>query len=101
MAWGQNRARQSNVDVDPDLFMLHGAPLFRQLTPLHCWDALCRSHWNGWRMGAGRRVGDGSLGCKVPANSGWTDWGGVERGIRDRKSTRLNSSHEWISRMPS
>jgi hypothetical protein len=21
--------------------------------------------------------------------------------IRDRKSTRLNSSHEWISRMPS
>ena len=22
-------------------------------------------------------------------------------GKRDRKSTRLNSSHEWISRMPS
>ena len=22
-------------------------------------------------------------------------------GMRDRKSTRLNSSHEWISRMPS
>mgnify|MGYP003339493044 FL=1 len=25
----------------------------------------------------------------------------VKGGIRDRKSTRLNSSHEWISRMPS
>ena len=25
----------------------------------------------------------------------------VFAGIRDRKSTRLNSSHEWISRMPS
>ena len=26
----------------------------------------------------------------------------IERGLRkDRKSTRLNSSHEWISRMPS
>ena len=24
-----------------------------------------------------------------------------EAGMRDRKSTRLNSSHEWISRMPS
>ena len=25
----------------------------------------------------------------------------LEFGSRDRKSTRLNSSHEWISRMPS
>ena len=25
----------------------------------------------------------------------------VKRGEKDRKSTRLNSSHEWISRMPS
>mgnify|MGYP003341027109 CR=1 FL=1 len=25
----------------------------------------------------------------------------VEHSLRDRKSTRLNSSHEWISRMPS
>ena len=25
----------------------------------------------------------------------------VQQWIRDRKSTRLNSSHEWISRMPS
>ena len=25
----------------------------------------------------------------------------VDKGIADRKSTRLNSSHEWISRMPS
>ena len=24
-----------------------------------------------------------------------------KREVRDRKSTRLNSSHEWISRMPS
>ena len=26
---------------------------------------------------------------------------GMHYQIRDRKSTRLNSSHEWISRMPS
>ena len=26
---------------------------------------------------------------------------GLERALEDRKSTRLNSSHEWISRMPS
>ena len=26
---------------------------------------------------------------------------GASRATRDRKSTRLNSSHEWISRMPS
>ena len=25
----------------------------------------------------------------------------VDQVVRDRKSTRLNSSHEWISRMPS
>ena len=25
----------------------------------------------------------------------------ADAGIVDRKSTRLNSSHEWISRMPS
>ena len=25
----------------------------------------------------------------------------VQQGVEDRKSTRLNSSHEWISRMPS
>ena len=25
----------------------------------------------------------------------------ADTGARDRKSTRLNSSHEWISRMPS
>ena len=25
----------------------------------------------------------------------------AEHGLQDRKSTRLNSSHEWISRMPS
>ena len=27
--------------------------------------------------------------------------GGNRQGWQDRKSTRLNSSHEWISRMPS
>ena len=26
---------------------------------------------------------------------------GYSGGLQDRKSTRLNSSHEWISRMPS
>ena len=28
-------------------------------------------------------------------------WGDVLKPEEDRKSTRLNSSHEWISRMPS
>ena len=28
-------------------------------------------------------------------------WGGIAGCLPDRKSTRLNSSHEWISRMPS
>src|ERR1044071_3056449 len=31
----------------------------------------------------------------------YPDTGFVVAGIQDRKSTRLNSSHEWISRMPS
>ena len=33
----------------------------------------------------------------------WDGWSAItkELGSRDRKSTRLNSSHEWISRMPS
>ena len=26
---------------------------------------------------------------------------GIKKAVQDRKSTRLNSSHEWISRMPS
>ena len=29
----------------------------------------------------------------------WCEQGGHD--VTDRKSTRLNSSHEWISRMPS
>ena len=34
------------------------------------------------------------------AGLGWTTVRTVAVGL-DRKSTRLNSSHEWISRMPS
>ena len=34
------------------------------------------------------------------ASGGLTVGGKLEQGL-DRKSTRLNSSHEWISRMPS
>ena len=29
------------------------------------------------------------------------DWPALAAMLEDRKSTRLNSSHEWISRMPS
>ena len=29
------------------------------------------------------------------------DYAPLAGGVQDRKSTRLNSSHEWISRMPS
>ena len=38
---------------------------------------------------------DRHLGGLSSGGLGWTDSG------EDRKSTRLNSSHEWISRMPS
>ena len=42
--------------------------------------------------------------CKTYLNNNgyWTSWGVIPGGmVLDRKSTRLNSSHEWISRMPS
>src|ERR1044071_6156469 len=34
-------------------------------------------------------------------NTSWHEFKAAIRPITDRKSTRLNSSHEWISRMPS
>ena len=45
-------------------------------------------------------------GGREPFDLAWVDGGAtVSRelvlALRDRKSTRLNSSHEWISRMPS
>ena len=41
-------------------------------------------------------------GTKIGENEYMFDsYYGPERLARDRKSTRLNSSHEWISRMPS
>ena len=42
--------------------------------------------------------GGGSLGLMGAAARACLDAGGK---VTDRKSTRLNSSHEWISRMPS
>ena len=42
-------------------------------------------------------------GFQVKRKGGWDTHGlPIELGVeKDRKSTRLNSSHEWISRMPS
>src|SRR2546429_5528320 len=47
----------------------------------------------GSELGAGSR---GSLECN-PADSGGLAWGGRFRASEDRKSTRLNSSHGYIS----
>ena len=45
-----------------------------------------------------RSVGKSGLKISEVALGSWvTDL----KGTADRKSTRLNSSHEWISRMPS
>ena len=41
---------------------------------------------------------DGSL---LPVHAHVSEVARVEKHYIDRKSTRLNSSHEWISRMPS
>ena len=41
----------------------------------------------------------GAVPCAYTANLGQPDESDYEE--IDRKSTRLNSSHEWISRMPS
>ena len=42
-----------------------------------------------------------SLDTPIPTPSGWTTMGDIQVGDIDRKSTRLNSSHTDISRMPS
>ena len=38
---------------------------------------------------------------RLVADQRWSDAAALFDDILDRKSTRLNSSHEWISRMPS
>ena len=44
----------------------------------------------------------GDKGAAVSAAGGLKQIAGIfKHGFQDRKSTRLNSSHEWISRMPS
>ena len=54
--------------------------------------------WIGWA-----RAATGVLAAVIVVGLGWlllrTPAPPIEDG--DRKSTRLNSSHEWISRMPS
>ena len=47
---------------------------------------------------------DGSYLAELLLEKGYEVYGAVRRSStegKDRKSTRLNSSHEWISRMPS
>ena len=59
---------------------------------------------HGDRIGFVGRNGAGkSTLAKVLAGEALPAGGAVQRTgkIGDRKSTRLNSSHEWISRMPS
>ena len=53
-------------------------------------------------------VGSGTIVLAQPQDPGrpywsdnWRGWHFYEEPEIDRKSTRLNSSHEWISRMPS
>ena len=62
----------------------------------------------GATTGIDRRGGGWSIGMdflsrmgQILAAGGQPILPGVQRTDRDRKSTRLNSSHEWISRMPS
>ena len=43
----------------------------------------------------------GDLGKKIWESVSKEAWGAWLKHQTDRKSTRLNSSHEWISRMPS
>ena len=77
------------------------------------------AHYEGYRVQHNLSRGPGKGGVRyhpdvtleeVMALSAWMSiknaavnlpYGGAKGGIRDRKSTRLNSSHEWISRMPS
>src|SRR5438105_12100862 len=53
---------------------------------------LFRSHRPARRLDAGRIDRSGGTGTR--GRVGWTD---PRPTARDRKSTRLNSSHEWIS----
>ena len=69
----------------------------------------------GRQPGLNPRVGNVAFGTQFTADGwGWADINGGfsvdgansaglqnDTSSRDRKSTRLNSSHEWISRMPS
>ena len=78
--------------------------------------------WNNYKFNAAANIADTSLYAQYQATP-WgyvtnTDWNvgqvavqradqsingvlATQKYILDRKSTRLNSSHEWISRMPS
>ena len=50
---------------------------------------------------ASRWVSSSAVDCKLSAGMGGGTYRRPDAAGLDRKSTRLNSSHEWISRMPS
>src|SRR5438105_8989068 len=59
--------------------MSSGYSLQRRKRRYHRWEWWQRGEWRNWRRGRDRRR----------RNAVWP--------VQDRKSTRLNSSHEWIS----
>ena len=69
------------------------------LAPIY--KAIC--NWTGVNVLAlGEREAAGSVNARAAPKSTQIDYSRtVMVEFEDRKSTRLNSSHEWISRMPS
>ena len=80
------------VALDLNLTALSGEqrPLSEWLTTFHLASVVLDPYTNesSWILSTAERVLDAFRGADVRVNL-------------DRKSTRLNSSHEWISRMPS
>ena len=54
-----------------------------------------------WNYKVGDTVKSGDILAEVETDKATMDIEVYAKGTLDRKSTRLNSSHEWISRMPS
>ena len=101
------RMTMSQVSIDPIVLKSSLESLGYQL----------KDYGNYWRTSAIYRGGDNSTALKIYKNSGvWTDFASngsksypfqrlveltLDTKDEDRKSTRLNSSHSSVSRMPS